>query len=106
MLRTTEFRDPKSPDFRIYAGYFFIANGATTPSPEAVRSFAFDLSTKFAYYTKVQFSMPARGDIDEDAFVGLVSDFVGEFLPELMHCLPDWREMEARSEAASPQPAD
>ncbi len=105
MLRTTEFRDSKSPDVRIYAGYFFIANGETTPSPEAVRSFAFDLSTKFAYYTKVQFSMLASGDTDEETFIGLVSDFVGEFLPELIHCLPDWREVEAGSTAASPEPA-
>lgn len=99
-IRTTEFRSGDSPDIRIFAGYFLIANGQITPWPERVRSFAFDLKTRYAYYAKVQFSMMAPDDFDRDDFAQESADLLTEFLPQLMWCLPDWAEVEDRQ--ASP----
>lgn len=98
-IRTTEFRDPERPGDAIFAGYFFIANGQTTAYPEGVRVFAFDLTTRYAYYAKVQFTMYAgRGTREE--FVDAVADLSNELLPHLMLCLPDW----ALVERESPEP--
>jgi hypothetical protein len=98
-LRTTEFRDASRPDVRIFAGYFFIANGRVTPTPEGVRSLAFDLTSKSAYYAKVQFTMQATGDMTQEIFAEKVAEFAGELLPELMLCLPEWSEIEAETVA-------
>ncbi len=97
-LRTTEFRGGDQLDDRIFAGYFFIANGQTTPSPEGVRKFAFDLTTQYAYYTKIQFTMFVTQDATIEDFVTTVTDLANELLPELMWCLPDWAEVESMSE--------
>lgn len=102
-LRTTEFRKADRPDKRIYAGYFFIANGETTPWPEKVRSFAFDLRTRYAYYAKVQFTTEVPEDFERERFAENVSDLMGHLLPELMSCLPDWAEIEDRSRPPGPQ---
>ncbi len=99
-LRTTEFLCEDSPDQRIYAGYFFIANGRVTPTPEGVRRLAFDLSTKFAYYCKVQLRAGGR-DLEAEPFVTQAADLLTELLPELMRCLPDWSEVELGAEGTS-----
>ena len=94
-LRTTEFRWSDRPNERIFAGYFFVANGRTTPWPEGVRKFAFDLTTRYAYFAKIQFTMIAGADSTSDGFVGIVASLADELLPELMLCLPDWAEIES-----------
>jgi hypothetical protein len=96
-LRTTEFRDGAKPDIRIFAGYFFIANGQVTPNPEGVRAFAFNLKTKYAYFAKIQFTMRVSEGKTRDEFADIVADLAAELLPELMLCLPDWSEVEAES---------
>jgi hypothetical protein len=98
-LRTTEFRDANNPDIRIYAGYFFITNGQTTPIPEGVRAFAFNLKTKYAYFAKIQFTMYAPEQLSKEAFTEVVAELANELLPELMLCLPDWSEIESESAA-------
>ncbi len=103
-LRTTEFRKADRPDRRIYAGYFFIANGETTPWPERVRSFAFDLKTRYAYYAKVQFTTEVPEDCESGKFAEMVSDLLVHLLPELMDCLPDWAEIETRSQMPDSKP--
>jgi hypothetical protein len=104
-LRTTEFREADNPDARIFAGYFFIANGQTTPFPEGVRAFAFNLETKYAYYAKVQFTMPVSDEMTKPQFAEIVADLADELLPELMLCLPDWSEIESQTESESADPA-
>lgn len=104
-LRITEFRYKGRPNERLYAGYFFIANGYTTPRPERVRWFAFDLTTKYAYFTKIQFTMRASESVDRSEYVELVSDLLDDLLPELMRCLPDWAEVESRSQSRSAERA-
>ena len=91
--------DATDPDIRIYAGYFFIANGQTTPNPEGVRAFAFNLKTKYAYFAKIQFTMPAPEQMTREEFAEAVADLAAELLPELMLCLPDWSEIESESAA-------
>lgn len=95
-LRTTEFGKLDQPDLRLYSGYFFIANGRMTPAPEQVRMLAFRPSEKFAYYCKVQFTYGARA-ATQDQYLSMVSDFLSDFLPELMQVLPDWSQIEQRA---------
>ncbi|MBZ0172334.1 MAG: hypothetical protein K8E66_08150, partial [Phycisphaerales bacterium] len=51
-MKVSEFRG--SGDTVLFAGYFFIANGGTVASAEGVRTLAFDLTSDYAYYLKVQ----------------------------------------------------
>jgi hypothetical protein len=94
-LRFTEFRDGQNPDIRHFAGYFFIANGRTTPNPEGVRKFAFDLKNRYAYYAKVQIAMNVSDEESSEEFIDAVADLATELLPELMQCLPDWSEIDS-----------
>ena len=96
-LRTTEFRSGDQLEQRIFAGYFFIANGRTTPWPEGVRRFAFDLTTRYAYFAKIQFTMFVSQDKTSEEFVVDVEDLANELLPEVLWCLPDWAEVESMS---------
>ncbi len=93
-LRTSEFRNEQNPNSRLFAGYFFVANGRTTPQPEAIRVMAFNRSEKYAYYLKVQVSMPVTEDVSVDEFLERSGEFMDLMLPEIMRCLPDWAEVE------------
>ena len=92
-LRTTEFHDPSIPNSRIYAGYFFIANGRLTPEAGGVRILAYQPKDKYAYYCKVQFTLSGGADFGADQFVEIVSSFLEPILTDLMRCLPDWAEV-------------
>jgi len=97
-IRAMEFQDEARPDQRMIGGYFFIANGRVTSSALDVRKLAFQRTDPYAYYTKVQFAMPARADDDRrwERFQEYTSEFLDELLPHLMRSLPDWPEVEAR----------
>jgi hypothetical protein len=100
----TEFQKVDQPDLRVYAGYFFIANGATTASPEAVKLLAFDPTDEYAYYAKVQFTMTGGREFGVEQFIEHVSDLCETLLPEVMRCLPDWAEVQSwESKAADEQ---
>lgn len=92
-LRTTEFSHPQIGNDHVFAGYFFIANGKTTAYPERIRLLAFDRSSQFAYYCKIQFTIRGNRDFTTEQFVDIVSSFTSEMLPEIMECLPDWSEV-------------
>jgi hypothetical protein len=100
-LRTQEFSDPSNPDLRIYAGYFFIANGRLAHTPEEVKLLAFKRSEEYAYYCKVQFAMNGTRNFEADDFVATTTEFLNELLPHLMRCLPDWSETEAAQSAGA-----
>lgn len=90
-LRTTEFATPQGGK-KLQAGYFFIANGGIASSAEEVRSLAFDLRASYAYYLKIQFS----GNFDSaEELAAAASDLLGELLPDLLLCAPDWYAVEA-----------
>ncbi len=77
---------------RIYAGYFFIANGGTRANANEVRTLAFNLSDDYAYYLKVQVNCVTADSMEE--FVEYASSIVSEQLGELMRCAPDWIEVQ------------
>jgi len=94
-LNSSEYWEEGAGDYTLAAGYLFIANGAVTASPEGVRLLAYDRSSKFAYYCKVQFTYqhPTRA-VDRRELGEAASEFLGQMLPDLMACLPDWHEVE------------
>ena len=92
-LRTTEFSHPQLGDSRVFAGYFFVANGKTTAYPERIRLLAFDRSSVYAYYCKIQFTIRGPSHFTADQFSTIVSDFASRLLPEVMKCLPDWAKL-------------
>lgn len=92
MLRTTEFNNPKSGT-KLFAGYFFVANGGVASSAPEVRLLAFDLYSDYAYYLKVQVSTSTAADAQELGEVA--QSLIGELLPEIMRCVPDWGRVTA-----------
>ncbi|MFT3684063.1 MAG: exosortase/archaeosortase family protein [Phycisphaerales bacterium] len=78
---------------RTVAGYFFMANGGLTPSPEGVRVLAFKLQDDYAYYLKVQTTM--AGAIDAAYAAKISGQLISELMPEIARCAPDWVEVES-----------
>ena len=95
VIRTSEFFDPSNDQERIFAGYFFIANGRLTPNPGGVRLLAFNPTEQYAYYCKVQLTAQGGRDFDAERFLALASDLLNQLLPEIMRCLPDWAEVQS-----------
>lgn len=89
-LRVSEFAGPGGP--HLFAGYFFVANGGWVSSAEDVRYLAFDLTTDYAYYLKVQVASSDVASPEELASVAgaLLDDLLGE----IMTCVPDWSRVE------------
>jgi hypothetical protein len=71
-----------------YAGYFFIANGGLTPDAEGVRTLAFDLRSRYAYYLKVQVSTTSASSNEDLA--AMAASLLDEVLPDICECVPDW----------------
>jgi len=94
-LRVSELQHAKESEQRLFAGYCFLANNCFTPSPDGVRTFAFDQRDRFSYYCKVQFITAAHRNMDRTRFLELSADLMDNLLPEVMRCLPDWVEVTA-----------
>ena len=92
-LRTTQFSHPQLGDHHVFAGYFFVANGKTTPFPEQIRMLAFDPSEKKAYYCKIQFTIQGNQNFTVEDFQKIISELSYAVLPDIMSCLPDWPEV-------------
>lgn len=90
-LRVTSFVEPNS-NRSVYAGYFFVANHEAVTSAEDVRSKSFNLTTRYAYYTKVQFMSGSVSSAEE--LVALAGELLSELWPELARCLPAWYELD------------
>ncbi len=91
-MKAMEFLRPGS-DRKVYAGYFFIANGGTVAGANDVRQLAFDLSNDYAYYLKVQFTSDRVGSAEE--LRDMASSLMDDLLPEIMLCVPDWVDVES-----------
>jgi hypothetical protein len=89
-LRTSEFAGPGTQ--KLVVGYFFIANGGHTPSAEGVRSKAFNLTDDYAFYLKVQ--VGSRDVQTAEELGPHAAKLLGELLPEIMRCVPDWVEVQ------------
>ena len=101
-LRTTEFSHPTEPDKRMFAGYFFVANGRIAATPEDVKLIAFRKSERYAYYCKVQFFAVGDRNFTAEHFAAQSADFIEALLPELMRCLPDWVDVQAGAGGDAP----
>lgn len=78
---------------RSVAGYFFMANGGYTPSPEGVRVLAFKLQDNYAYYLKIQTTL--NGAVDSQEAARLTGQLLSDLMPEIARCAPDWVEVES-----------
>jgi len=100
---TIEFQDPKSPRIRQVGGYFFIANGKLESTSYGVRQAAFNLTDRYAYYCKVQITKKGQVEEDDGSLIGPFKEqstqLLSVLLPEVMRCLPDWPEWEAKGRA-------
>jgi len=77
---------------RVFAGYFFIANGGHTDNARNVRALAFNLTDDYAYYLKVQFTADTES---ADALAEASSELLSELIGEIMLCVPDWVEVQS-----------
>lgn len=107
-LTITEFQIPRHKEISVVGGYMFVANGRVTPSALAVKSLSFDLSERYAYYCKVQFTSEFRGGPEGmQQYEANVAELLTDLLPHLMQRLPDWAAVEARTAAdGSKQPVN
>lgn len=98
-MTTIEFQNPKQPEIRQVGGYFFLANGATARTSYDVRSLAFNLTDRYAYYCKVQLtkSGTVKGADESlmEPFREDAEELLTELIPPLMRCLPDWPSWES-----------
>ena len=94
----TQFQDRRDPSRRQVGGYFFVANGRTTPSAYVVRTYAFDLGNRYAYYCKVQVSGIFPQGTSERDWSDRAGDLLTHAMPHIMRCLPDWPEWESPKE--------
>lgn len=89
-MRASEFIDADGG--KLYAGYFFIANGGTKANADDVRQLAFNLSDDYAYYMKVQ--LTGKGFTSFDEFAIYAGELFGDLVGEVMRCVPDWIEVQ------------
>ena len=89
-MRVSEFISPSGD--KLYAGYFFIANGGTKASANDVRQLAFNLNDDYAYYLKVQITSTNLDSFEEYSIYA--GELLGELIGEIMRCVPDWIEVQ------------
>ncbi len=90
-LRISEYSLPGSKN-KMYAGYFFVANGGWTPWAEGVRLLAFDLRNDYAYYLKVQVASASVESPEE--LTRVASSLLDDLMGEIMTCVPDWTRVQ------------
>ncbi len=89
-FRASEFINPGKG--KVYAGYFFIANGGSKANANDVRQLAFNLEDDYAYFLKIQVSGAGFDSFDE--FSQYSGELLGELIGEIMRCVPDWIEVQ------------
>ncbi len=89
-MRISSFEMPGGGS--VHAGYFFIANGGTAPNANDVRKLAFDLTSDYAYYVKVQVTSGTVSSPEELA--ELSGSLLDGLLGEIMLCVPDWVDVQ------------
>lgn len=91
-MRISAYEDPETGR-KLFAGYFFLANGGVASSAEEVRTLAFDLTSDYAYYLKVQISSTSVESAEELAEQS--GALLSELIAEIVRCVPDWVAVEA-----------
>ncbi len=77
---------------QLFAGYFFIANGGVVANANDVRTLAFDLTSDYAYYLKIQVTSASPSSGEE--LVERSAELLDGLMAEVMRCSPDWVEVE------------
>lgn len=88
---TFTFSSPRHPSIQHNVIYFFAANGKFLATPDAVRFQGFDPRDRYSYYCKIEVLLNSVSDPQEAA--QRASAFLSAMMPEIMACLPDWREV-------------
>lgn len=97
---------PRGGDDSASVFYFFLANGRLFGSKRGVRLSAINIRDRYAYYCKIEL-MPGvlrtHPETGKPVFSGGMNDpaqaietvrrFLGDALPEILACLPDWHEV-------------
>jgi exosortase len=110
-MRFSSFAGPAGG--KAHAAYFFMANGGLSASADGVRLLAFRLEERYAYYLKVQ--VGSSQVESPEALAREAASLLGELLPEIARCAPDWIEVQrgtypadnplgARAQGAAPKP--
>jgi len=82
------YADPARPERISNVIYFFVANGKFLPTPERVRTTAFDPRDRYSYYCKVEVRL---FDVADPVLAAeRSSTFLSAMMPEILACLPDW----------------
>lgn len=82
------YGSPKQSNADANVIYFFAANGKFLPTPDRVRFQGFSLTDTYSYYCKIEVGVNLVGD--KELAKKRVSEFLSDFLPQVMACLPDW----------------
>ncbi len=101
-LNISEYWSPDAPDNRFAAGYFFLTNGWAVPYAGSVKTRAFQLTDRYAYYCKVQLTYARNNEpVSAEDLAVYAAEFMDDMLPEIMWCLPDWYEVEQQEDQDS-----
>lgn len=91
-IQATQFTYlPEGSNSQENVTYFFMANGKMFPSPLQVRERGFDPRDEYAYYCKIEVAILGISDPVESQ--RLSAEFLDQFMPEILACLPDWRDV-------------
>lgn len=90
-MHVTPFVD--SAGRRLWAGYFFVANGGTVSSADQVRTLAYQLTDDYAFYAKVQIMSEDVASAEE--LGELLADALDEMFADIMFRVPDWVEVKS-----------
>lgn len=92
-MKVQQFQTPDGQ--RLWAGYFFLANGGVVATADELRMLAFKITDDYAYYCKVQFTV--IGVENETEFADVAASMLDQILPDIMRRVPNWVDvMEGR----------
>ncbi|QQE13007.1 exosortase/archaeosortase family protein [Planctomycetota bacterium] len=86
----TPANQPKGQERKATVMYFFAANGKFLATPDAVRLKGTETSDKYSYYCKIEV-LVQTGDLDRAKEAA--ESFLSDYMPEIMACLPDWKDV-------------
>lgn len=84
---------PRGGTDAVTVAYFFMANGKFMGSPERVRTLAFDIRDRHAYWCKIE--VLPLGVAGREEALAVMQEFMAYALPEVLACLPDWHEVKS-----------
>ncbi|MBN2063341.1 MAG: hypothetical protein JW745_00960 [Sedimentisphaerales bacterium] len=94
-MKVLELRDPTRPGALTKVAYFFSANGDYLYDRNQVRLRMNSLGDKYAYFAKIEFTVPGKGEITDEVMCEKVEKLARLVLPELVEdFFPKWPPQE------------